>query len=86
MKVTVHNSDTFLPKEVEIDDTVNEIAIHVKKALLAFSEGRTNTTMTQLIYTEDAKMLIGLLERDPKVSLESKKFRVTIERMDNKDN
>lgn len=81
MKVTICDPNTFENKDVEIDELANNIALEVKDKLSEFLGGIWKIrTVTQLIYKEDGSITMGLMFRN-EPGEESKKYRITIEKI-----
>lgn len=85
MKVTICDPNTFESKEIEVDVLQNNLADSIRDALPNIIAGIPMLkTITQLVYNEEGKIMMGLLFRDGlgQDEARSKKFRITVERIE----
>ena len=90
MKVTICDPNTFESKDVEIDDLQHDIASRVLQALPEVLKDLTpevtdnvpSLTFTKLICKEDGQVVMGIIFREGVGESGTKKYRVTIEKME----
>lgn len=77
---TIVDPITFQSEEVDIDDLADNLAITLGEALSRFHLS-SQKTVAERIYKKDGSISIGLLVHDRNKGENSKKYRITIERM-----